>query len=378
MSYIELNGKHYDARTGKLIKDLSSSNQPTQQKTVQKTINNTSGSQLIDGFKKPQKHVAQHQTTHHQSQQSAPNQDASPQSLAVKQPPKPQRASVNHANRQADRSKTLMRKVTKKPAIKASSAQKPEFKPKNAGPSHQRVSRAEATQKSQMISKFGKVGIESSIKKSVQSLPIAKPPAHHKIHQNNSHHVNELEKFENAIKNATSHLQKFEQNTVKKLPFLKRVGFKNQFANLATITAGFLLLVGFFAYQNAAQLSVRVASARSGVSASMPGYVPAGYSASPNVKTESGKISISFTSNSDQSRNFTLTEQASNWNSNSLLANYVEESGCNNCHQTWQNDGKTVYIYDNNATWVDGGIWYTIEGNAQLTSDQLLRLASSL
>ncbi len=46
--------------------------------------------------------------------------------------------------------------------------------------------------------------------------------------------------------------------------------------------------------------------------------------------------------------------------------------------QTFQDAGKTIYIYeDSKATWVNGGVWYQINGNASLTSDQLLRIANS-
>jgi len=35
-------------------------------------------------------------------------------------------------------------------------------------------------------------------------------------------------------------------------------------------------------------------------------------------------------------------------------------------------------LSNNTATWVDSGILYTVDGNAALTSSQLLELASSM
>lgn len=138
--------------------------------------------------------------------------------------------------------------------------------------------------------------------------------------------------------------------------------------------AGFLLL-GFFAYQNTPAIEMRVAAARSGVSAGLPAYKPSGYSAR-DVKSEDGAVSVSFKSRTDN-KSFTLTQKASSWNSASLLANTVAQT--NQPYQTYQDEGKTVYIYNNsNATWVDGGVWYQVEGDASLTSDQLLRIANSL
>ena len=60
-----------------------------------------------------------------------------------------------------------------------------------------------------------------------------------------------------------------------------------------------------------------------------------------------------------------------------LLDNYVSVS--NRDYQTKEEKGRTVYIYDDsNATWVDGGIWYQIEGDSSLSSDQLLNIVASM
>jgi hypothetical protein len=72
-----------------------------------------------------------------------------------------------------------------------------------------------------------------------------------------------------------------------------------------------------------------------------------------------------------------LSQRSSEWNSDALVQNFVATS--RRAYQSYQDNGKTIYIYEgNNATWVDGGVWYQIEGNASLNSDQLLRIAKSL
>src|SRR5690606_11913822 len=149
----------------------------------------------------------------------------------------------------------------------------------------------------------------------------------------------------NALIDANAHLQQLEENTVKKVPFLRRVGFKNKFANVTALSVAMLLLVGFFGYQNSAAISMKLAASKAGVHASLPSYKPAGYGLIGGVESMPGKVSVSFKSRTDDKK-FTITQQASSWNSASLLANHVTKQHCNTCFQTWQNDGKTVYIYD--------------------------------
>jgi hypothetical protein len=85
---------------------------------------------------------------------------------------------------------------------------------------------------------------------------------------------------------------------------------------------------------------------------------------------------VTFRSNSDE-RNFELQQQVSNWNSQALVDNFILSE--NKQYQTFQEKGKTIYVYDNaNATWVNGGVWYKIEGNSSLNTEQLLKIASSI
>jgi hypothetical protein len=45
---------------------------------------------------------------------------------------------------------------------------------------------------------------------------------------------------------------------------------------------------------------------------------------------------------------------------------------------TYSERGLTVYTYGSKAAWVNGGILYTLNGNAPLNSDQILKIASSM
>lgn len=139
-----------------------------------------------------------------------------------------------------------------------------------------------------------------------------------------------------------------------------------------------LVAIGFFAWQNMPNVAMRVAASRSSLSASVPGYTPSGFSFWGPINYTDGSVTIRFKANSDDGRTFSINQRSSSWNSASLLANYVVPNG--QSYQTFQNKGATVYLYgsNNNATWIDHGIWYNLESKAKLNADQLLRIAASM
>lgn len=123
-------------------------------------------------------------------------------------------------------------------------------------------------------------------------------------------------------------------------------------------------------------MALRIASSRAGFQASLPGYSPSGFRFAGPVAYSDGVIELEYASNSDD-RAYSLTQKESAWDSQSLLDNYVENR--TDDYLTFQERGLTVYVYDGSqATWVDRGIWYTIEGDSNLTTEQLLKIASSL
>ena len=142
------------------------------------------------------------------------------------------------------------------------------------------------------------------------------------------------------------------------------------------------LVSAFFAYQNVPNFAMHIASARSQVDGSLPQYIPSGFRFAGPIQAADRSITVQFKANSDNERTFSIVQRVSDWDSNSLLANFVTPSITEEeQHQVSQdNKGKTIFIYgnENNATWVDGGVWYTIEDKADLNVDQLLKIAASL
>lgn len=145
--------------------------------------------------------------------------------------------------------------------------------------------------------------------------------------------------------------------------------------SLMSASLALIMLAGYFTYLNMPNLSVRVAAAQAGFDATYPGYHPDGYRINKVAYTD-GKVGIQYLANgSDQG--FTVKQEKSGWDSSALLANYVEPTS-NGGYIPHSEQGITVYIFDNNAAWVNDGIRYTIDGNAPLSSEQILDIATSM
>lgn len=327
---IEINGKKYDARTGKIVGQqtpLASSRTP----------------QSVDGVTRSAKHS---KDVHHKS----------------------------------SKSKTLMRHAVK-PPHKAHASVTPDEIRRIKSPQHvvqtvansvqpypasndQREKRASSIKQNSLVRRFSDIGaISAPAPVTPQKMNVQPAPIHA---QPKSKAESVIEK---GLKNAQSHSQ-----PAHKAKKTRRKGTK--FASIASASLAVLLLVGFFGYQYAPNVAMHYATARSGVNASIPGYNPSGFSLNNHIQYTPGQITLTFRSNSDE-RQFNIVQRESTWNSESLKTNYVANVDKN--VQVYEDKGRTIYIYNNsNATWVDGGVWYDIQGNSQLNSDQLIRIASSM
>jgi hypothetical protein len=158
--------------------------------------------------------------------------------------------------------------------------------------------------------------------------------------------------------------------------------FKTRFINnrttsiLATSVAA-VLVVGYVTFLNIPRMTLRLASSRAGFEAQLPGYSPSGFGFSGPVAYAPGQVTIQYASNTDD-RLYTIVEKQTTWDSETLLDNFVNQEA-ELPPSVYHERGLVVYIYDGtNATWVNGGIWYTIDGDSALTSEQLLKIAASL
>ncbi len=342
---IEINGKKYNIATGHVV-NTSDNTQPKPIKQPPTPGTPRGNGAIIDGFVRRPKPTPSHKS--------------------VKDPAKsstftPKRAAK--ASRVAQKSKTLMRPGLKKPEYPAQTKQaKPIGKAALVVSNAEREGRAKHTPKSSHISKFSK-GLfrPKKVVKRSSELPVATPA---KVHNPSSKPA--TKQFEKAMHGATSHLETFVPNT-------KTKARKLLISGAAVVS---VIVCGFLAFQMIPAIKVKFAGTRAGFSASLPSYSPAGFGLSGNIASSSGEVTLTYKSRTDD-KNYKLSQTPSNWTSQALLNNFVIPA--NKPYQTYEDQGKTVYIYDNsNATWVDGGVWYKLEGNASLTSDQLLRIANGV
>lgn len=144
------------------------------------------------------------------------------------------------------------------------------------------------------------------------------------------------------------------------------------------VTAIFAVLIigAYLTYVNIPSISVGFAASQAGINATYPQYKPDGYHLSQPVTYSDGTVTLQFKSNSDNSQ-YSVIQTRSSWDSSAILTNIVKKAVGDN-YVTTQESGLTIYSYDNNSTWVNGGILYTIESNAPLSGDQIRHIATSL
>lgn len=154
-------------------------------------------------------------------------------------------------------------------------------------------------------------------------------------------------------------------------PHLKLSPHTGRFA--ATATA--IVIMGSYIWlQNYPKLALQSANNKAGVSASLPGYMPSSYNL-VSTDVAPGLVSLSYGNpNADKLR---IAQTRTTWDSGSLLENFVTKN--TDDYATVQGQGLTIYLWGNNqAAWVNHGIWYSIEGATRLSREQILKIAYSL
>ncbi len=336
---IEINGKQYDAVSGKVLDSTA----------VTSSVHHAKS---IDGFVPAKKHKL----------------------------PKTRKPAAHVVHAKPAKSTTLMRQVVHKPKITATSASMPDA-PKHietfAERHHQedlRFRRAVKVQTNKLVSRFGFIepttykvpATHAEIPVKPEPIVLISPPKLAHAAATKTNH------FEKSLENATAHTKKPLKKPKLHHKVAKKLHVKPKTLRIATASSAMLLLFGFIAYQNAAIIAVRVAATRAGIVASVPSYTPAGFHLQTHV-AKPGQIIIGYTSTTD-GRSYQLTQTASSWDSATLLQNFV----ATNNYQATTSKGRKVYLYDDNATWVDNGIWYKLESKANLSSSQLQQLIDSI
>lgn len=376
---IELNGRQYNAITGEMIGPARASAHAF------KVIRSNSGhtaNRTIDGFAgssptslpKPQNNT--HSTQHHSKTQH-----------------RTAAAHVTHHTPQ--RSQTLMRAAVKRPAAKRLDVARGSASPLSSYTAHvskakeeslrhplhaARIERAKTIEKSHLISKFH--AGHASVEKKTAHVPVRPAPSRTAPPMINSktppvhvaHAVKRSDPFMHAIEHANTHRHPAAKQPKLSHRIAQRTGVSSKRVNIIGSALAVMLLAGFVTYHKMPALTMRVAASKAGFQASMPEYKPAGFVLADRIQHSPGEVTVSYKSTSDQ-RAYKVTQRPSNWTSSTLVDQIQADR---QPYQTYQDNGREIYIWGDNATWVDGGVWYQIAGESSLTTDQLLRIATSL
>ena len=136
-----------------------------------------------------------------------------------------------------------------------------------------------------------------------------------------------------------------------------------------------ILIASVLCYLKVPALSLFVAAKSAGVEASYPGYIPSGYHFKGPVTYNDGKVTMMFTAAGGDS-SFTIEQKSTPWDSGAVLDNYVLARS--STYLTYSQSGVTIYTFGSQAAWVNAGVLHTIDGTAQLNSEQILRIAGSM
>lgn len=300
------------------------------------------------------------------------------------------RANSNHeapkARRQAQRSQTLMRSGVSRPTADKKLANAVKLhKSRTSAINPQRVSRAKTIIKNIRVNHFSRLAgspTSGKIRQSQTTRPVSaatRPvstqalaaPLPSMITSVSHQHLERL--LDRALLQADAHKQALRART----KGWRRVVGGPKWLSLGATSLVLLLLGGFFAWQNVPQVSLRVAAMRTHVGATVPAYTPSGFSPSGPASASSNKVTINYKAEANDQQTFAITQQSSNWDSSSVQANAVPVSSQ---VQTSQVNGTTVYIYgsSNDAKWVNHGVLFSLKDKANLSSDEILKIANSL
>lgn len=177
-----------------------------------------------------------------------------------------------------------------------------------------------------------------------------------------------------AIQEATDKMLTRQQR--KEVKPTKNFSLWRRLVSIGSTAMAVLLLGAYFTYINMPALSTRIAASQAGINASYPNYQPSGYSLNGPVAYQQGSVIMKFAANGSN-ENFTLAQTRSEWDSSAVLENYIKPKS-HDKYTTTAANGLTIYSYGTHAAWVNAGILYTVDGNAELAPEQIQKIAASL
>lgn len=137
------------------------------------------------------------------------------------------------------------------------------------------------------------------------------------------------------------------------------------------------IMGGYIWMSNYNNLSIRTASQRAGIVASLPHYTPSDYKLDGPISYGTGFVSFNLKNSKETNKSIAVIQRKSDWNSASLLELYVSPKTKD--YVAVESQGLKIYLYgDGQATWVNRGLQYVVAANSSLSRDQIVKMAGSL
>jgi hypothetical protein len=224
-----------------------------------------------------------------------------------------------------------------------------------------------------MRDKFGNPTLEGLRHQNAVTAGHAEPPRHSALP--GTTHVPEMPKMAANQHQAMSHLATPATRPTAATAWRPNLKLSPHNSRGMAVTAAVAIMASYIWLQNYPKLAIQSASNQAGITASLPSYVPSSYNLT-HTNTHPGLVTLSFASPSSPDT-LTIAQHRTNWDSSSLLDNFVSKNADD--YATVQGQGLTIYLFANNqAAWVNHGIWYSIEGASRLSREQILKMAYSL
>ncbi|MBO7132056.1 hypothetical protein J6V85_02215 [Candidatus Saccharibacteria bacterium] len=300
------------------------------------------------------------------------------------------RQAARSAHRQTRASTTLNRKYVKRPG-KVTAAAKKETAKETAKENDLTVKIKSGRQTSPKITRFSTT-MKETVKDTEPVQPAEPHPTQIIVNKKLRERQQATEKQQQtrmtaqelkdqAIKKALATASKTTSNettmaevatTGKAKTERMRFGFGRVMLALTCAAAAVFAIV-YFVSLNMPDVQFRATAVQ--LNATYPNYLPRNYSPT-EIASENNMTTLSFENHTTKER-FSITEERSSWDSNSLLNNYVKKEYGEN-YTTVREQGLTIYIGDNKATWVNGGVVYKLKiQKGSLTKKQISSIAVS-
>ncbi len=242
----------------------------------------------------------------------------------------------------------------------------------------ERVVRAQATPKSQQVSRFEQRTTSFSIPVALAPVPVMPAPDEQPeggvpttAGAPNPAPTNKpADMFEHAIQNANH----FVDTKVHTRAFRKKR--HQQVLSIAAASLALVVIAGFATYMNSPGLQFKLASVQAGLGTQAPDFAAAGF-AYGGVRTERGTLTVGL-KNGDST--LQLSQQNTNWSDTDLLreAKVGTDASGQPLYKTIDADGTTVYRFnDTSATWIKNGVWYQLSSPEPITSSQIRAVAQN-